>query len=572
LYGVSAGGWFSTACVPACEISMPTPDYSRHPKPFVGCRVLMPVKLWLAVLSMLAALLALTPAAHAARGFSLGVQAGEVTSTSAILWGKAKKSGGYSLDVARNPRFRGLVPHFVVARKSRDNTVQLRVRRLHPGTRHWFRFVGNNGRRSDVGTFVTAPKPSKNTSVEFAWTGDTDFNAAPGKRKPYWNDGGIYGRMAAEHNDFNVNLGDTIYSDSEIPGRLLPLALTVHAKWAKYRTNLVNRKLRALRRSAPLYSHWDDHEFIDDFSPAENTFEPYLNADVLHINGRLLYRRGAKAFRDYSPVTYSKRNGIYRTIRWGRNLQLFFLDERSFRSANADAGGVCDNPQTGEPDLAPTAPQSNRDVFAALYQPFAQPVPKACLDAIRDPSRTYLGRRQLARFLRKVKRSTTRFKVVMNELPIQQNYFNVYDRWEGFEADRQRVLNGLQGVKNVIFLSTDVHATLVNDARFQTLEPGGPKDSGILDVTVGSAATRNFENEVDVATGRPGTGALVDPAFLTPPPPNGLGMRCSVTDKFSYGHVKVTGNRLTVTPKGIDGNQLTDNGAPCGPFVLNYRP
>ena len=41
------------------------------------------------------------------------------------------------------------------------------------------------------------------------------------------------------------------------------------------------------------------------------------------------------------------------------------------------------------------------------------------------------------------------------------------------------MLRALQNVKNVIFLTTDVHATLVNDARFQTLEPGGAKDSGI---------------------------------------------------------------------------------------------
>ena len=37
-------------------------------------------------------------------------------------------------------------------------------------------------------------------------------------------------------------------------------------------------------------------------------------------------------------------------------------------------------------------------------------------------------------------------------------------------------------MKNVIFLTTDAHATPVNDARLQTLEPGGPKDTGILDV------------------------------------------------------------------------------------------
>ena len=160
----------------------------------------------------------------------------------------------------------------------------------------------------------------------------------------------------------------------------------------------------------------------------------------------------------------------------------------------------------------------------------------------------------------------------MNELAIQQYYINPYDRWEGFEAERQRVLRELQGVKNVIFLSTDVHATLVNDARFQTLEPGGPQNSGITDITVGSAATANFSLEIDDSTDRPGTGELTDAAFLTPPPPNGVGMQCSIIDQFSYGQVRVTGSRLTVTPKGIDGRQLVEDGRPCGPIVLNYQP
>ena len=55
----------------------------------------------------------------------------------------------------------------------------------------------------------------------------------------------------------------------------------------------------------------------------------------------------------------------------------------------------------------------------------------------------------------------------------------------------------------------------------------------------------------------PGGGELADGAFLTPPPPAGVGMRCSVLDQFSYGQVKVMANRLTVTPKDIDGNVIS---------------
>jgi alkaline phosphatase D len=524
------------------------------------------------LLAALALVLAAAPAAAANGGnarFSFGVTAGDVTATSAILWGRADRSTAVVLELARDRRLRGGLRRLAVAaRRANDNTVQRRVTGLRPRMRYWFRFRKGRG-RSDLGTFVTAPRADQNATVEFGWTGDTDFNSGPGQTAPFWNDGGVFRRMRAERNDFNIHLGDTMYSDSEIPGRLEPIALTVPAKWAKYKTNLDNTPLRRLRGSAAFYSHWDDHEFINDFAPSENSFSS--GGVVTNINGRTLYRRGVKAFRNYAPVAYSRRNGLYRTVRWGRNLELFFLDQRTFRSAKADEGTVCDNPVTGTRDVAPTAPQSVRNVFAIVAAPLAQPVSQACLDAIRSPSRTYLGRRQLTRFLREVKRSDARFKVIVNELPIQQYYVLPYDRWEGYEAERQLVLRELQSVPNVVFLTTDVHATLVNDARFQTLEPGGPRDSGILDVTVGSAATANLSLEIDDELDRPSTGGLVDTAFFQPQPPAGVGMQCSILDQFSYGEVRVTANRLTITPKGIDGRPQVDAGTPCGPFVLRFE-
>ena len=155
-------------------------------------------------------------------------------------------------------------------------------------------------------------------------------------------------------------------------------------------------------------------------------------------------------------------------------------------------------------------------------------------------------------------------------MPIQQYYIRPYDRWEGYEAERQRVLTELQSVKNVVFLTTDVHATLVNDARFQTLGQGGARDSGITDITVGPAATANFGLEIDGTVGE-GNGALVDSLFFQPAPPAGIGMTCSIIDQFSYGQVRVTRSSLTVTPKTIDGAPQKDGDKPCGPFVFEFE-
>jgi alkaline phosphatase D len=528
-----------------------------------------------------ALILVLAPAASA-RGFSYGVTAGEVTDSGAILWTRADRAGTVTLQVARNKRFsKGRKSYRLRAKGSADKTVQRRVGRLKPGARYYYRFVQKGRRRSATGTFRTAPSANANATVRFAWSGDTDAIPLKGKKTPYWNTFDVFKRMQGERNDFNVHLGDTIYSDSEVPGRTTPVAVTVNAKRAKYKLNLAQRKLQRLRGSAAFYSHWDDHEFVNDFARGENSFGGGSGPSGyrVNMNGQTLYKNGVRAFREYAPVSYTSRDGLYRSRRWGKNLEVFFLDERSFRSPKADVNGACNNPQSGSADLAPTAPQATRNLFAVVYPPLAQPVSAACKAAVNSPSRTFLGQRQYARFTRAVKASKARFKVVMNELPIQQYYVLPYDRWEGYEYERKRLLGYLKAnVKNVVFLTTDVHATLVNDARLQTLEPGGAVNSGILDVTVGPAATENFGQEIDGATGKKGNGALVDSAFLEQQPPSGPGMQCSAIDSFSYGEVAVSSSKLTITPKSIQGGALKqDESGPakataCGPFVLNYKP
>ena len=121
-----------------------------------------------------ALMLVLAPAAFGAKGFSFGVASGDVTARSAILWAKARQGGTYGLEVANKRGFRrGVVVAFrLKAKAGNDFTLQQRVKGLKPGRRYRYRFTGRQGRRSDTGTFVTAPSPRKNATVEFAWTAD----------------------------------------------------------------------------------------------------------------------------------------------------------------------------------------------------------------------------------------------------------------------------------------------------------------------------------------------------------------------------------------------------------------
>ncbi|HSC92535.1 MAG TPA: alkaline phosphatase D family protein [Gaiellaceae bacterium] len=497
----------------------------------------------------LAALVA-PAAAGAAPRFPLGVAAGDVGPDGAILWAALSRPGTVWAEVSRDRRFRGMPSARVRLRTTRLGGIVAsgRVAALAPGRRYWYR-VRLGRATSGVGSFRTAPPPRAAATVRFAVSGDADGAIDPSTRRPAYNRFEVYGRMAAEGNDFNVNLGDTIYSDSEVSG--LPPALTVAAKAAKYRQNLSYPALRRLRAATGLYSHWDDHEFVNDFTVPEH--------------GAALYRAGRTAFAAYAPVAWTPRDGLFRRFRWGRTLELFFLDERSFRSAKATS--ACGG------DLAPTAPQPVRDAFASLAPSLATPVAQGCLDAIADPSRTMLGRAQYERFTRAVAASTATWKVVVNEVPIQQFYALPYDRWEGYAAERERLLRFLQAnVRNVVFLTTDAHANFVNEVRLRTLGADGPQGTGIWEVVTGPVATASYSREIDEALGRPGAGAAVTGLFLKPAPPRGVGMACAAPDVFSYAEVRATPATLSVTPKDAAGRLVREaTGSPCGPFTLRAR-
>ena len=360
--------------------------------------------------------------------------------------------------------------------------------------------------------------------------------------------------MAGEAFDFNVNLGDVMYSDSIVPGS--GRAATVPAKWAKYRQTLRYPNLRRFRAATGVYSHWDDHEFIDDFSVPEY--------------GRRLYRRGVKAFRDYNPVSYARRTGIYRSFRWGANAEIFLLDLRSFRSASADAGGRCTNPTIGRSDIAPTLPEPFRRRLSKYRSDLADPVSKACTDAIADPRRTMMGSSQFERFADEIRRSRAAFKVILSSVPIQQFYGYPFDRWEGYESARQRMIRFLQGsVRNVVFLSTDAHASLINEVRLRTLEPGGPVGSGISEAVVGPVASLTYRGILGSTFA--GRGFTLE--LFKPPPPDGLGMSCAQPDAYSYAEVSVTSRALSIAIKDHRGERVIDlaTGAPCPPLVVGRR-
>jgi alkaline phosphatase D len=538
-------------------------------------------RLLLAV-ALLGVLAAIPSTANAA--FRYGVSSAEVTSSSALLWGHAIKSGKVRLVVGLNKKFtRKRISKTLFAKKANDLTVQSRVAGLAAGTRYYYFFVQGK-QRSVIGTFKTAPKPTASKTIRFAVTGDSDPVRVNGHN--YWNKDGsndwaTYKAMTREKNDFNVNLGDTIYSDAETDLGF-PLAFSVAQKRAKYRLGLTYPNFTGLRQSGPVYNQWDDHEFVDDFTPKSedcdvgSIFSNSYSCDIPSI-----HKAGVKAFREYMPVTYSAQDGTYRSFRWGKNLQIFILDERTFRdiraseikqnpSAPEPTAHVCDT--NGNDDVAPRIPQRIRNLFALVYPSLGTPISPACLAALEDPNRTMLGKRQYETFTNAIKNSTAKWKVIINEVPMMEFGINPYDDWEGYEAERERLLTFLRdSVKNVAIVTTDFHTNWVNDARIKTYpENGGPVPSGVKEFIAGGVADQLFGKEIDAVTGQADSWKLVDGAYINQQPPDGPGMECSNMVTFGYAQVEATGASLKVVLKDNKGQQMTNaaDGKPCGPWVL----
>ena len=85
--------------------------------------------------------LAAIPATASGATFKYGVAAGDVSSSSALLWTRASTAGSYQVEVATDRLFHHVVAaRRTAARASHDFTMTLRMARLRAATRYSYRF------------------------------------------------------------------------------------------------------------------------------------------------------------------------------------------------------------------------------------------------------------------------------------------------------------------------------------------------------------------------------------------------------------------------------------------------
>jgi alkaline phosphatase D len=401
--------------------------------------------------------------------FAQGVLSGEPSPDAITLLTVLDDVGGRGsvrVEVARDPGFRRLVAvGDIQTSAERHHSVKARIFGLEPSQEYHYRFE-TRGSHSAVGRFRTAPAPDSRQPIRFAV-----FSCANWAFGHY----NAYELMAREDDlDFVVNLGDYVYAESDSGGRNARAdrigreidgdrqAVTLadyRAKYALYRTDPALRHMHA--RHA-MVSIWDDHEVMNNYAGA---------APGGGLPG--VYRFGARrraayrAFFEHMPVHPSGRSRIYRSLRFGRNLDLLLLDQRQYR----------DDQPCGDPLDAPE-----------------------CLD--RTQRRAFLGDRQLRWFKDRLSRSPATWKVVGNQLfimPLKSapDRYAFYDTWQGYLSEREDVVRHIRrrDVGGVVFATGDFHSFLAGDVR--PGESSDPHDTVATEFHSGSISSQSIGEASD---------------------------------------------------------------------------
>lgn len=466
---------------------------------------------------------------------SHGVQSGDVTTRSAVVWARADRPARMLVDVSLTPAFakaRTVVGPFTD--EAADLTAKVTLHGLPAGQDVFYRvrFADRDDHELTgepvIGHLRTAPTTRRD--VSFVWSGDTagqgwGINPDTGGMRTYET-------MRRLGPDFFIHSGDTIYADGPLQETVTlrdgsvwrnvvtpeksKVAETLAEFRGNFRYNLLDDNVRRFNAEVPVLAQWDDHETTNNWYPGEILDDPrYTVTDV-----DLLAARANQAFHEYFPIpsTPPERGRVYRKVSYGPSLDLFFLDLRTYRGPNT-----------------------------ANDQPVLSEVTEI------------LGDTQLAWLRRELRRSRATWKAVASDMPVglvvpdgpraHEGIAQGRPEALGRELELTRLLSSMKadGVRNVVWFTADVHYTAAHHydpsrAVFADFDPfwefvSGPLHAGTfgpnrLDPTFGPEV--RFQRAADTPN---------------QPPSDGL--------QF-FGHVAVDGRSEVMTVRLVDvaGNEL----------------
>jgi len=196
----------------------------------------------------------------------------------------------------------------------RDFTRHFPLEGLAPATRYAVIVEGKPSEESEVtcrihGSFRTAPAAADPAEINFVVVTCGDYPRRDDPEKGHK----IYDAMLKLQPDFFVHTGDIEYYDKALPWG--PAPELARFKWNRFYALPYQR---AFHGAVASYFMKDDHDTLcNDCWPGQRY-------------GALTWEQGLAIFHEQVPMG----ERTYRTFRWGKDLQLWLVEGRDFRSPN----------------------------------------------------------------------------------------------------------------------------------------------------------------------------------------------------------------------------------------------
>ncbi|MDP4285262.1 MAG: alkaline phosphatase D family protein [Bacteroidota bacterium] len=195
-----------------------------------------------------------------------------------------------------------------------DSVSQFILKNLTPAKKYDVkveaRSSGGNAASSTLnGIFKTAPAKTEQAGIKFMVVTCQEYHDRDYGSKGFK----IYESMLRQQPDFFVHTGDIVYYDQQAKN----LAL---ARWHWQRMYSFPT-LVEFHKQIPSYFMKDDHDtWMNDCWPEMQT----------KFMGDFTFKQGQQLFLDQVPMG----DKTYRTFRWGKDLQIWLVEGRDFRSPN----------------------------------------------------------------------------------------------------------------------------------------------------------------------------------------------------------------------------------------------
>jgi alkaline phosphatase D len=423
-----------------------------------------------------------------------GVMSGDPTGGRAIVWSKTDRPARMLVEYATREDFRGAQRVAgPAALADTDYTARVDLRQLPPGAQIFYRVTFQD--LADLKTVSTpatgmlrTPGGDKRT-ITFAYSGD---EAGQGWGiNPEWGGYRLYEAMRRHSPDFFIHSGDQIYADGPIAAEVKTdsgkvwknlttegkskVAETLDEFRANFAYNLLDENKRRFAAETALLIQWDDHETRNNWYPGQ-----IIGLEAYKVkSASLLSAYARRAMFEYNPMRFDGEDAerVYRRIAYGPALDVFMLDERSYRGPNS---------------------------------PNRQPV-------LNDEA-AFLGAAQLAWLKRSLLNSTATWKLIASDMPISLVVPDLnpdvpkgtFEAWangdngppSGRELEIASLLSFIKNnaIKNVVWVTADVHYAhairyMPDRARFTDFDPfwefvAGPINAGTfgpneIDLTFG---------------------------------------------------------------------------------------